>query len=158
MSNSELELIEDPPLFWVLATVGKENLDITWCKTHLKEMIKKYAKVELKSVNKKLTWKFTKNNEKDKMKSLWYILYKFNNKILQLDSNDLQNSGVNIIRNHQERSISDQTENFEEFVEKYSAKLRNGEDIKETTLREKPGFSVESLNKVHTHRLSVINE
>jgi len=100
MSNSELELIEDPPLFWVLATVGKENLDITWCKTHLKEMIKKYAKVELKSVNKKLTWKFTKNNEKDKMKSLWYILYKFNNKILQLDSNDLQNSGVNIIRNH----------------------------------------------------------
>lgn len=97
LSNVEVDPLQDPPLFWALTTVGKDNPDIAWCKTHLKEMIKKYVKVELKSPSKKLAWRFTKNNEQDKIKTLWYILYKFNNKILQVNSNDLQNSGVKVI-------------------------------------------------------------
>lgn len=93
-SSAELELIQDPPLFWALVTVGKDSPDIAWCKTHLKEMIKKYVKLGLKSASKKLAWKFTKNSEENKIKTLWHILYKFNNKVIQSDSNDLQNSGV----------------------------------------------------------------
>eukprot|EP00826_Nyctotherus_ovalis_P046198 TRINITY_DN5192_c0_g2_i1.p1 TRINITY_DN5192_c0_g2~~TRINITY_DN5192_c0_g2_i1.p1 ORF type:complete len:156 (+),score=30.72 TRINITY_DN5192_c0_g2_i1:290-757(+) len=96
-SNAELELMQDPPLFWALVTVGKESPDIVWCKTHLKEMIKKYVKLSLKSSSKKLAWKFTKNSEENKIKTLWYILYKFSNKVIQSDSNDLQNSGVRVV-------------------------------------------------------------
>ena len=73
------DLSQEPPLIWVLIATGKKGskiADITWCKTQLKELIEKYVDSMLKLTNEAVTWKFSKNPENERMRILWYILYK----------------------------------------------------------------------------------
>lgn len=57
-------------------------------------LIQVYAKKALKLSSKKLTWRFTVNPSSRKMRSLWFILYKVNNRIVQYDLSSSRSDGV----------------------------------------------------------------
>jgi len=94
------EIIQDPPLVWVIVAAGREGskiADISWCKTQLKELINKYVKTNLWLTITKLIWKFTKNPEQDKTRILWYILYKVHTRIIQYDIKSYRSYTVNLV-------------------------------------------------------------
>jgi hypothetical protein len=107
-SSSELqEIIQDPPLIWVIVAAGKKGskiADISWCKIQLKELIQKYVKMNLQLTSTKLIWKFTKNPEQDKSRLLWYVLYKVHTRILQYDLRYCRNDTVSLV----ERNVGEE--------------------------------------------------
>eukprot|EP00826_Nyctotherus_ovalis_P004986 TRINITY_DN11108_c0_g1_i26.p1 TRINITY_DN11108_c0_g1~~TRINITY_DN11108_c0_g1_i26.p1 ORF type:complete len:188 (+),score=45.32 TRINITY_DN11108_c0_g1_i26:144-707(+) len=99
-SGESQEVIQDPPLVWVIVSTGKKGSkisDVSWCKTQLKELLQRYVKTTLQLASAKLIWKFTKNPEHEKTRALWYVLYKLHTRIVQYDLRGCRSDTVNLV-------------------------------------------------------------
>lgn len=98
-SSESQEVIQDAPLVWVIVSAGKKGskiTDVSWCKTQLKELLQKYVKTTLQLTSAKLIWKLTKNPEHDKVRALWYVLFKVHTRIVQYDLRGCRSDTVNL--------------------------------------------------------------